>query len=310
MIRPGKRTEVMEEKNRAHYWAEEAAKLAEESILTEAVLTPKPGLVDAKDSGAHEDMDIFTFLRSAVSLREGFREMFLSGYHGGEDLKELLKSLRPKGMDIEARMFEATKDINTHKGIIFSMGLLLAALGNYMSRSDYKENHLPTFTEKDTVEVFQIIKSMSEGIIRSDFRNLHEKSILTHGEKLYKEYGFTGIRGEAEKGYPVLREKVLPVLRERRIRKESYDSRLLDILMILMSEVEDSNIVSRGGMESLTYVRKTAKTFLEEGGMAHPDAMEKLHEMNQDFVKRNLSPGGSADLLSLAVFLGKMEHIL
>ena len=298
------------ERNRVHEWAEEAAKLAEEAILTEAVLTPKPGLVDAKDSGAHKDMDIFTFLRSAVSLRKGFKEMFLSGYHGGTDLKKLLKSLRPKGMDIEAQMFEATKDINTHKGIIFSMGLLLAALGNYMSVSEYEGDALPVFTAKDTEEVFQTIKSMTEGIIRSDFRNLHEKSILTHGERLYRDYGFTGIRGEAEKGYPVLREQVLPVLRERRNRKESYDSRLLDMLMILMSEVEDSNIVSRGGMESLQHVRKTAKAFLDEGGMAQPEAMEKLHEMNEDFVKRNLSPGGSADLLSLAVFLGKMENIL
>ncbi|MBO1264513.1 triphosphoribosyl-dephospho-CoA synthase CitG [Proteiniclasticum sp. SCR006] len=300
----------MEEKNRAHHWAEEAAKLAEESILTEAVLTPKPGLVDAKDSGSHKDMDIFTFLRSAVSLREGFKEMFLSGYHGGADLKELLKSLRPKGMDIEARMFEATKDINTHKGIIFSMGLLLAALGNHMSRSDYQKNQLPTFTEKDTEEVFQIIRSMTKGIIQSDFKNLNEKTLLTHGERLYKEYGFTGIRGEAEKGYPVLREKVLPVLREGGYKEQSYDSRLLDMLMILMSEVEDSNIVSRGGMESLQYVRRSADRFMKDGGMRNPTALEKLHEMNQDFVKRNLSPGGSADLLSLAVFLGKMENIL
>ncbi|MFH5836517.1 triphosphoribosyl-dephospho-CoA synthase CitG [Proteiniclasticum sp. C24MP] len=300
----------MEEKNRAHHWAEEAAKLAEESILTEAVLTPKPGLVDARDSGAHKDMDIFTFLRSAVSLREGFKEMFLSGYHGGADLKELLKKLRPKGMDIEAQMFEATKDINTHKGIIFSMGLLLAALGNYMSVSEYEGDALRVFTAKDTEKVFQIIKSMTEGIIRSDFRNLHEKSILTHGERLYRDYGFTGIRGEAEKGYPVLREQVLPVLRERRNSKESYDSRLLDMLMILMSEVEDSNIVSRGGMESLQYVRRSADRFMKEGGMRNPTALEKLHEMNQDFVSRNLSPGGSADLLSLAVFLGKMENIL
>ena len=99
----------MKEKNRMHRWAEEAAKLAEESILTEAVLTPKPGLVDAKDSGAHKDMDIFTFIRSAVSLREGFIEMFISGYEGSHNRKELLKSLRPKGMDIEAQMFEATK---------------------------------------------------------------------------------------------------------------------------------------------------------------------------------------------------------
>ena len=300
----------MIEKNKMHRWAEEAAKLAEESILTEAVLTPKPGLVDAKDSGAHKDMDIFTFIRSAVSLREGFIDMFISGYEGSGNKKELLKSLRPKGMDIEAQMFKATKDINTHKGIIFSMGLLLAALGNYMERSGYKEERLPEFTSEDTEEIFQIIKSITEGIISSDFRNLHEKSVLTHGERLYMDYGFTGIRGEAEKGYPVLREKVLPALRDAKNVKKSYEYTLLEALMILMSEVEDSNIVSRGGMESLNYVRRSAKNFMNAGGMDNPTAMEKLHEMNHDFVERNLSPGGSADLLSLAIFLGKMENLL
>jgi len=299
----------MIEKNKLHRWAEEAAKLAEESILTEAVLTPKPGLVDAKDSGAHKDMDIFTFLRSAVSLREGFKEMFLSGYLRETDLKELLKSLRPKGMDIEAQMFEATKKINTHKGIIFSMGLLLAALGNYMKLSGYEEEKLPEFTAEDTEEIFQIIRSMTEGIISSDFRNLHEKSVLTHGERLYRDYGFTGIRGEAEKGYPVLREKVLPALRNAKNSKQSYEYILLEALMILMSEVEDSNIVSRGGMESLKYVRRSAKEFIGAGGMNNPHAMEELKRMNQDFVERNLSPGGSADLLSLAIFLGKMENL-
>jgi len=300
----------MQERTRISHWAEEAAKLAEEAILTEAVLTPKPGLVDAKDSGAHKDMDIFTFLRSAVSLREGFKEMFLSGYHGGADLKELLKSLRPKGMDIETQMFKATKDINTHKGIIFSMGLLLAALGKYMSTIEHEGESLPEFTEKDTGEVFQIIRAMTEGIISIDFRNLHEKTVLTHGEKLYKEYGFTGIRGEAEKGYPVLREKVLPAMRGMVKGEDSYESLLLEMLMMLMSEVEDSNIVSRGGMESLHYVRKKAKDFMNAGGMKNPRAMEVLHAMNQEFVEKNLSPGGSADLLSLAVFLGKMENIL
>ena len=80
--------------------------------------------------------------------------------------------------------------------------------------------------------------------------------------------------------------------------------------MMLMSEVEDSNIVSRGGMESLKYLRRSAKNFMNAGGMDNPHALEELKRMNQDFVERNLSPGGSADLLSLAIFLGKMENIL
>ena len=300
----------MKEKSKMIIWAEEAAKLAEEAILTEAVLTPKPGLVDAKDSGAHKDMDIFTFLRSAVSLREGFIDMFVSGYEGNEDRKELLRSLRPKGMDIEIQMFEATKDVNTHKGIIFSMGLLLSAVGNYIKTTDHMGQKLPEFRKEDTDAVLQIIKSMTEGIITEDFKDLKNKSVLTHGERLYMDYGFTGIRGEAEKGYPILRDKVLPILRDSRSLQGSYEKRLLEILMILMSEVEDSNIVSRGGIETLHYVRNIAKDFIGAGGMNNPQAMEELKKMNQDFVERNLSPGGSADLLSLAIFLGKMEQLL
>lgn len=300
----------MKEKNKMLIWAEEAAKLAEEAILTEAVLTPKPGLVDAKDSGAHKDMDIFTFLRSAVSLREGFIEMFISGYEGNENKKELLKSLRPKGMNIEAQMFEATKDVNTHKGIIFSMGLLLSAVGHYMKNIDHKADKLPEFRKTDTDAVLHIIQSMTDGLISEDFRDLENKSVLTNGERLYMDYGFTGIRGEAEKGYPILRDRVLPLLRGEKDHQESYEKRLLEILMIFMSEVEDSNIVSRGGMESLHYVRNRAKGFIRSGGMNNPHAMEELKRMNQDFVERNLSPGGSADLLSLAIFLGKMENLL
>jgi triphosphoribosyl-dephospho-CoA synthase len=300
----------MIEKDKMHRWAEEAAKLAEESILTEAVLTPKPGLVDAKDSGAHKDMDIFTFLRSAVSLRDGFIDMFISGYEGNADLKELLKSLRPKGMDIEAQMFQATKDVNTHKGIIFSMGLLLSAVGHYIKNMDHKDDKLPEFRKTDTDAVLLIIQSMTKGIISEDFRDLKNKSVLTHGERLYMDYGFTGIRGEAEKGYPILGNKVMPLLRDSKDRQRSYEKRLLEILMILMSEVEDSNIVSRGGMESLHYVRNRAKDFISAGGMNNPLAMEELKSMNQDFVERNLSPGGSADLLSLAIFLGKMENLV
>ena len=179
-----------------------------------------------------------------------------------------------------------------------------------MELTSYTEEKLPEFTAEDTEEIFQIIKSMTEGIISSDFRNLHEKSSLTHGERLYMDYGFTGIRGEAEKGYPILRDKVLPLLRGSISHQESYEKRLLEILMILMSEVEDSNIVSRGGIESLHYVRNRAMEFIDAGGMNNPHALEELNRMNQDFVERNLSPGGSADLLSLAIFIGKMENLL
>ncbi len=299
----------MDIKKRYSSLAEECAKLAEEAILTEALLTPKPGLVDAKDSGAHHDMDIFTFVRSAVSLRSGFQEMFLSGATSEVPENRLLELIRPIGIRMEQEMFEATKGINTHKGIIFSMGLLLAALGRKLSEEKYFEVKIPDFTPQDTERVFRIIMEITEGLLSKDFRDLEMKENLTHGEKLYLKYGFTGIRGEAEKGYPVLRDEVMPYLRSRN-KQMTYEETLLETLFLLMKHVEDSNIVTRGGMESLSYVRSSAERFLHDGGMCQQDAFKKLQVLNEEFIRRNLSPGGAADLLSLAILLGKVEQLL
>ena len=299
----------MDIKNRYNSLAEECAKLAEEAILTEALLTPKPGLVDAKDSGSHQDMDIFTFVRSAVSLRSGFQEMFLSGATSEVPENRLLEIIRPIGIRMEQEMFEATKGINTHKGIIFSMGLLLAAFGRKLREDLYSEDRIPVLSPQDTERVFRIIMEITEGLVLKDFRNLETKENLTHGEKLYLKYGFTGIRGEAEKGYPVLRDEVMPYIRSRN-KQMTYEETLMEILFILMKHVEDSNIVTRGGMESLRYVRSSAARFLQDGGVRQQDAFKKLQELNEEFIRRNLSPGGAADLLSLAIFLGKVEQLL
>lgn len=299
----------METKNNWMFLAEVYAKLAEESILTEALLTPKPGLVDAKDSGAHKDMDIFTFVRSAVSLRDGFKEMFLAGAMNEIPLNNLLSIIRPIGIRMEQEMFGATSGINTHKGIIFSMGLLLAALGRLLKEDQFAGERMPSLNPQDTERIFSVIMGVTEGLVSKDFADIHQKSALTHGEKLYLEYGFTGIRGEAEKGYPVLRDEVLPYLRNRK-EKLSYEETLLEVLFLLMMHVEDSNIVTRGGIESLGYVRSTAEKFLADGGMRQEDAYEKIQIMNETFISRNLSPGGAADLLSLAIVLGKLEKLL
>lgn len=299
----------MDIKNRYNSLAEECAKLAEEAILTEALLAPKPGLVDAKDSGAHQDMDIFTFVRSAVSLRTGFQEMFLSGATSDVPENRLLDIIRPIGIRMEQEMFEATKGINTHKGIIFSMGLLLAALGRLLREEQIDGDRMPALNPKATDRIFSVIMGITEGLVSKDFADIHQKSVLTHGERLYLKHGFTGIRGEAEKGYPVLRDEVLPYLRDRK-EKLSYEATLLEVLFLLMMHVEDSNIVTRGGIESLRYVRREAEKFLADGGMKQENAYEKIQIMNEAFIRRNLSPGGAADLLSLAIVLGKLEKLL
>ena len=186
--------------------------LALESILYEVVLSPKPGLVDAIDAGSHKDMDVYTFIKSAVSLKSGFDEFYSIGVNHNGTPEELMKKARLVGMTSEDEMFKATSKVNTHKGIIFSMGILLAAMGYYLSRLNIIKPEGDFFTPDDTTDIFEIIKEMTKGIVSNDFKNLEEKKSLTNGEKLFLKFGFTGIRGEAEKGYPILQDYAMPLL--------------------------------------------------------------------------------------------------
>lgn len=289
-------------------WSGHLTRFAQESILYEVVLSPKPGLVDALDSGAHQDMDVYTFLRSAASLHEGFRSFSMAGLaHEGTE-KELFQKIRPIGMESEKVMLEATGQVNTHKGVVFSLGIILAASGRYLQDKLAGHDEIPPFTAEDSEAVFCIAAKMTEGLVDSDFRDLERKTRHTHGEMLYLNHGFTGIRGEAEKGYPMVRLKALPLFRDLSGSPHSSEEKFLEVLLHLMSETEDSNVVSRGGMEALEYVKAEASAFLVDGGMRHPDARNRLIRMNEDFRTRNISPGGSADLLSLTIFLARLEQ--
>lgn len=284
------------------------ARLAQQAILYEAMLSPKPGLVDTIDSGSHTDMDIYTFLDSAAALYKGFVEFAEAGFRCEGSEKELFQIIRPIGMKCEEDMFAATQKVNTHKGIIFSLGIVLAAVSRYL-----KENPAALangFSQEDTNRVFTIIQAMTEGIVQNDFQDLEGKQHLTHGEKLYLQYGFTGIRGEAENGYPVIRDKVLPVMRKEGGGFASRDDLLLEALFLIMASTEDSNVVNRGGISALTYVQEEAQAFLDKGGMRRPEAYLEVAELNEAFIVRNISPGGAADLLSLFIFFAKLENII
>ncbi len=285
------------------------AKYAQQAILYEAVLSPKPGLVDAVDNGSHTDMTIYTFLDSSSSLFKGFVQFAQIGLSWKSTSKELLKAIRPVGVEAEKQMFEETNGINTHKGIIFSMGLFLAAAGKVYQESKKKTDKLGRFSEQDTDKIFKEILRMTVGLVSNDFKTIKAKKKLTNGEKLYVEYGITGIRGEAENGYPVVRRLALPQLRKTKC-EESTQVRLLDVLYQLMAFSEDSNILHRAGIEGLEYVQQEAEKFIKDGSMKQIKAFERVRKMNKQFVSKQISPGGSADLLSVTLFLGKLEGII
>lgn len=288
--------------------AHQLAMLAQQSVLYEAILAPKPGLVDTQDCGAHQDMDIYTFVDSSSALYKGFLAFSEAGLTHEGSPRELFRAIRPIGMECEKDMFTATSSVNTHKGIIFSMGIVLAATGRFC-----KEKHIACLrglAEEESDIIFKIIRTMTEGLVKQDFQGLESKQQLTHGEQLYLRYGFTGIRGEAESGYPIVKDTILPMLRATSKDYVSRDALLLDTLLAIMSVAEDSNIVNRGGMDALEWVQQEAAAYLAKGGSRRSEARNELDKMNRAFIERNVSPGGAADLLSLSIFLAKLERLL
>jgi triphosphoribosyl-dephospho-CoA synthase len=284
----------------AHY----AASMAQRAILYEVSTTPKPGLVDRDNSGAHKDMDFFTFMASSSALYKGLFECTLEGMlFEEEDSTKLLERIRKPGIECEKAMLNATNGVNTHKGIIFSMGILCAVVGKL-----FIENGRERF---DVEEICHEVRRVAQGLTEKDFKGIEKKTILTHGERLYKEYGFSGVRGEVESGFSTVQKNAVQVLRAWKVDKGlSMNDLFLEILLSLMSHNEDTNIITRGGTTGLDYVKKLSREFVLEGGIKQPNAMEKLQYMNKDFIKRNISPGGSADLLAVTIFLGMMEDIL
>lgn len=284
--------------------AHHIASLAQRAILYEVSTTPKPGLVDRDNPGAHRDMDFFTFMASSSVLYKGFYDCTLEGlnFHG-DDSTKLLDRVRQPGIQCEKRMFEATNGVNTHKGIIFSLGILCAVVGNLYRKSETLE-----FTIE---EICEEVKKVAKELTFNDFKGVKDKKELTHGERLYIKYGYKGIRGEVESGFSSVRKSALGVLRNwNSDKKLTVNDLFLEILLNLMAYSEDTNVVIRGGIESLVYVKEISKAFLEAGGMKQPNAKEKLEEINKSFIDRNISPGGSADLLAVSLFFGMLEGII
>lgn len=285
--------------NFAHY----TAALAQRAVLYEVSTTPKPGLVDRLNNGAHKDMNFFTFLASSTVLYRGFYEFTLEGTLFNEkNFSLLLKKLRPIGIECEKNMFKTTAGVNTHKGVIFSLGIICGVLG-YL--------HKNTGNMSFPAELIcEMVRKTAKNITVNDFKNIESKETLTHGEYLYKTYGLKGIRGEVENGFESLRKKALPLMRSSKTPCLERNDLFLEILLNIMCCCEDTNIASRSGIEGLNYAKASASRFLDEGGIFQKNAKEKLSLMNKDFVKKNISPGGSADLLAAAIFLGLIEGIL
>ena len=254
--------------------------MAQKALLFEAALTPKPGLVDCRNNGAHQDMDLFSFISSTCALRPYFEECVRIGLKGGDPDR-----LQYAGLQAEDAMLAAA-GANTHKGAIFALGILCCATGCCGEGSGL---------EAVLLKAAQIGRYYLEQMIA-------DEGAITGGERQYRQYGLTGARGEAAAGFPSVTEIALPVLGAQIARGASLQQASKTALLHLMAAVKDSNIIRRAGMSGQVWVEEQAAR------LCRSCTDDELLALDEEMIRRGISPGGSADLLAVTLFLYFMKH--
>lgn len=271
-------------KEREELITKKLSSLAEQAILSEISLTPKPGLVDQFSSGSHSDMNYQTFVDSTAAISPWFGELVHKGFGFQEDdLTLALPRLRNIGLQMEADMFEATGNVNTQKGIIFLMGLSLFSCGKLFSKKDHFQ-----------AEEFQnIIKEICKDLVKNEMSS-STTSGNSHGEKIFLKYGFSGARGEAESGLATIFNFGLPQLFQS---EKPDDEALTKCFLAISANNDDTNILFRSNPDILNAFKNLCSVALEDFNTENYTAII-------DFCKhQNISPGGSADLLAVTIFV-------
>jgi triphosphoribosyl-dephospho-CoA synthase len=275
----------------AQPFCRQIACLAVRSLYAELVLYPKPGLVSLVDNGSHEDMTAATFMRSMFALRRYFLGMTGAGM---EDAP--FHVLKRMGIDAEARMLRATNGINTHRGAIFCLGLLCAAIGRCRARDG----------DRDRGGALQAA-AIQAALLAQWGRELGAHSAVvdgrSHGAEARLRHAASGAREEGALGFPSVFRVGLPALRRALAAGRDMRCARIDALFALMAHVSDTNVVHRGGPEGALAVRRSARAFVARGGTAAPDWHQYALACHRRFVAARLSPGGAADLLGAVCLL-------
>lgn len=270
--------------------AETAAGLAVRALLYEVCVTPKPGLVDRFGNGSHRDMDIYTFLRSSAALWPYFAQCVQMGRDtAAGPAPDTLAALRWPGKLAESAMLAATGGVNTHKGAVFSLGLVCGALGR-LERGEWSRPE----------RVLAEVSAMAAGMVERELSGLAVSGTQTAGQRSYLAHGVTGVRGQAEAGFPTVLDRGLPVLENGLTQGKSKDEAGAAALLALLARTPDTNMIARGGIAAQRETAAELERLLR--GDPYP-GRETLDRLDKSFTKRNLSPGGSADLLALCWLL-------
>jgi triphosphoribosyl-dephospho-CoA synthase len=269
---------------------DDVAASAVHCLLLEVETWPKPGLVSRVDRGSHQDMDADTFRASAAAIAPYLHALADAGARGCG-----MGRLRVIGLEAEAAMFAATSGINTHRGAIFGMGLLCAAAG---ARAGGLID--------PTVSLGTIVSRLWGSDIVDGPVLLH-----SHGGGARRRFGAGGARMEAARGFPSVYEVGLPaLLRGALAAPGDAEAARVEACFALIAAVEDTNLLHRGGLPGLQYAHRAAHRFLAKGGVGRTGWRAHAKSVHKSFVARGLSPGGSADLLAMTLFVEANERRL
>lgn len=265
-------------------------KICLDALKRECDAWPKPGLVTPVDSGSHLDMNYASFVASIAALRGYF-----AGIAAVVTPHTKFAELQPIALAAEARMLAATHGANTHRGAIFNLGLLAAAFTLRLQHTDYIKfncGHL-------------VAKHWGADIIAA-----RKTAPISHGKAAWQCYAVGGARQEAATGFPSVYNIGLPALQSLLTAGVNEEQALIGTLMALMEKLEDTNLLWRGGERGLHDVRVAAATFNNAGGVLQHDWRAQLQDMHGWMVARNLSPGGSADLVAATWLVYHLDHHL
>ena len=263
--------------------------LARTALYEEVSLEQKPGLVCPTTQGSHTDMDFPLFQRSIDALQGYFQSQCLNGYQ-----HVAFENIRQCGIQAEQKMMDATAQINTHKGAIFNLGFASAAVGKCFAQ-DIALNAIS-------------ISRMIQQTWQEELLHHLERNPNSHGQRMRSQYGITGAIEEVASGFKTVLDVAVPHYLEIYAKTEDKKRASLQALFALMSHLQDTNIVWRGGLSALYIVQDMAKQFLARGGVLQHNWMQDVSKVEDYFVRHHLSPGGSADLLGVTLFMLKVEH--
>lgn len=266
--------------------ADQLAALACQCLLDEARLAPKPGLVDSRGSGAHSDLSLDLMCRSARALQPAFFAMASAAWQqqASTTLREQLGSLGRAG---EHAMLQASGGVNTHRGAIWAIGLLVAA-----AAMDSSQLQASAVCQRAAA-----LAQLPDRLLPAQPRK---------GELACQRYGVGGARGEAQQGFPHITRLALPALQASRARGDGELNARLNALLAIMSRLDDTCLLSRGGMPGLMLVQNGAQAVLAAGGVATLPGRRQLCQLEQDMLAQRLSPGGAADLLAATLLVDRL----